>query len=92
MLKKINKLFLLLFSGILTFMLNSKALAVTVSPVIAYGPPREEIKDPTFWEKILSWMLSPIFFIILIGLIFLALIIGVVLLIKYKKDNAKKNS
>lgn len=49
----------------------------------------ESTSEPTFWEKILSVILTPV---VIVVVIVLALVIGTVIFIKRKRKNAKKNS
>ena len=83
--KRIGKAFLYLFGTFLSFVFGqSNSFAQFIVPMYGVEPPTE----PTFWEKILLVILSPIF----VATIALALIVGIVILIKRKRKNAKKGS
>ncbi len=84
--KKIKKTFLYFFGAFLSFAFGqSSTFAQMIMP--EYG--MRYISEPTLWEKIVSVILSPIFIVIIFAL---ALIVGIVIFIKRKRKNAKKNS
>ena len=91
---KIKKAFLYL-TGLLmalVFKVSGASAQVSDMPEILYGPPMDmygpaPMSNLTWWEKILAVITSPITITILI---LAAITIGIVVLIKRKKKNAKK--
>jgi len=90
---KIKKTFLHITGALLAFIFNHTGVFAQtfnnatlraiygVDPISIYYP-------QTLFEKIISIVLSPIFIIVII----LALIIGIIIFIRRKRKNVKKNS
>lgn len=85
---KVKKIFLYSIGAFLSFIFGQKNVFAQEDMVYAiYGVEVQPIRE-TLLGKIFSIFLSPIFIIVVV----LALIIGIIIFIKRKRKNAKKNS
>ena len=89
--KKIKKSFLYLFGIFLSFIFSQDYIFAQFNKAV-YGVDTPSVKESTFWEKILSVILSPVFIIGVIVVLFLALIIGSIIFIKRKNKKQKSQN